>query len=308
MEVLVIGAFPEATKQKITDIFPKEWTLHIAPPQEAARFLPRAEVVIPEHVQVDAAFLARAPKLRLVHTGAGHDNVDLKACAARGVRVCGAAGVNASAVAEHTMALLLAWYKNIPRLDGFMKARGSELSYSGGELAGKTIGLVGLGHIGARVAALCRAFDMQVLGCSRRAAPPDIEAVGLEELLRRSDVVSLHIPLTDATRGMIGRAELAGMKKTALLINTSRGAVVDEAALVQALTLGQIAGACLDVYAQEPLPQGSPLRSMENVILTPHTAGFPDGVGYHEARYRFFIRNIRRLLASQQLEQELGRV
>lgn len=311
MNVLIIGSFPETARNRIEALFPGGWTLHIAPPEDAARYLPQAEVVIPEHIRINSEFLDRAPKLRMVQTGAGYDNVDVEACTGRGIRVCNAAGINAQAVAEHTMALLLSYYKNIPCLDSFMKARREEqeLSYSGGELAGKTVGIIGTGNIGRRVASCCQAFGMHVLGYSRRNdAVSGIGMVGLEELLRRSDVISVHVPLTEETRGMLGRGEFEKMKRSAVLINTSRGAVIDEEALAEALRSGRIAGACLDVFEQEPLSRNSPLRDLENVLLTPHTAGFPDGVKYHEGRYRFFARNIERLAAGQRPEHSLNEV
>ena len=268
-----------------------------------------AEVVIPEHIRIDAQFLDQAPKLRLVQTGAGYDNVDIEECTKRGVRVCNASGVNAVAVAEHVMALLLAYYKNIPYLDSFMKSHRSEkdLDYVGGELYGKTIGIVGAGNIGRKVASYCHAFGMHVLGYHHRGiASPEMEMVGWNELFRRSDIVSVHVPLSAETRGRIGSAEFENMKRTALLINTSRGAVIDENALIQALKTGEIAGACLDVYTEEPLALYSPLRDMENVILTPHTAGLPDGVKFHINRYRFFISNIKKVMMGEQPEHALN--
>lgn len=284
--------------------------MEFALPEEAPERLTRAEAMIPEHVRVDGAFLERAPRLRLVQTGAGYDHVDLAACTRRGVWVCNAPGINAAAVAEHTMALL-AFYKNVPYLDSFMKQGREErgLCYAGGGLAGKTVGVVGTGHIGARVAACCRTFGMEVLGYSRRnRGGPGIEPAGLEELLRRRDEVSLHVSLTEQTRGLIGAGELARMKPTAVLINTTRGGVVDKGALVDALKGGQIAGACLDVYEQEPLPAASPLRGLKNVILTPHTAGLPDGIRFDAERYRFFAENIRRVQDGQVPEHALNTV
>ena len=302
MKTLIIGFFPEEVREKIRSCFPVGWDLRIAAPEEAARELAEAEILIPEHLSVDEALLDRAPRLRFVQTGAGFDNVDLAACARRGITVCGAPGINAGAVAEHVMAFLLCWYKNLLYLDGSLKAHRAvpELCYTGAELAGKTIGIVGLGHVGRRLAALCHAFGMRVLGCSRIAeGVPGVEPCGMDVLLRKSDIVSLHVPLSEETRGLIDAAALEKMKPDALLVNSSRGAVVDEAALIRALREGAIAGACLDVYAEEPLPVDSPLRELPNVILTPHTAGFPDGVGFHRRRYAFFAENICRFVAGE---------
>lgn len=302
MTVLVVGSFNERVKREIEGIFPEAWQLHIAAEPESARRLPEAEVLIPEHSKVDAGLLELAPRLRLVQTGAGYDNVDIAACAARGISVCCAAGVNAGAVAEHVMALMLAFFKNIPYLDSCMKSRADAggIDYRGGELAGRTMGVIGLGGTGSRTAALCLAFGMRVLGCSRRGlAPPGVEPVSLEELLRLSDVVSVHVPLTAQTRRLLSAASFELMRPGVLLINTSRGAVIDEAALTEALARGRIAGACLDVFEHEPLSADSPLRDMPNVLLTPHTAGLPDGPGFHAGRYRFFRRNIEKFLSNQ---------
>ena len=309
MNILIIGQFPESTKKNMVRLFPDSWRVQIASPEDSVRYLEDAEVVIPEHIKVDAQFLDRAPQLRLVQTGAGYDNVDIEECTKRGVRVCNASGVNAIAVAEHVMALLLGYYKNIPYLDSFMKSHRSEedLDYVGGELDGKTIGIVGTGNIGRKVASYSHAFGMHVLGYHHRGiASPEMEMVGWEELFRRSDIVSIHVPLSAETQGRIGSAEFENMKRTALLINTSRGAVIDENALVEALKTGEIAGACLDVYTEEPLALDSPLRDMKNVILTPHTAGLPDGVKFHINRYRFFIRNIKKVMTGEQPEHALN--
>jgi D-3-phosphoglycerate dehydrogenase len=258
--------------------------------------------LIPEHILIDDGILQKAPKLRLVQTGAGYDNVDLRACTKHGVQVCNAAGVNANAVAEHVMALILCWYKNIVKLDRFLKTNSDEggLNYFGAELSEKTIGLVGFGHVGKKVAEYCNAFHMKVLVYSHH--PTDaagIEQRDLESLLRDSDIVSLHVPLNESTRHMINADVFAKMKSDAVLINTSRGGVVDEPQLLQALEKGLIGGACLDVFEEEPLRRDHPFRGMENVIFTPHTAGLPDGVKYHKKRYEFFVKNIERVMKNE---------
>lgn len=307
--IAVVGIFSDVSRQRIQAVFPGEWTVRFAPPGEAGSILPEADVLLPEHIRVDAALLSRAPRLRLVQTGAGFDNVDLSACAAQGVWVCNAPGVNAQAVAEHVMALLLAWYKNIPYLDRCMKDRTPEdaLRYAGGELWGKTVGIIGLGAVGSAVARLSAAFGMRVLGYSRTVkAMPDVEPVERNALYRQSDVVTVHVPLNGETRHMIGAEAFSSMKPDALFINTSRGAVADEARLLQALRDGEIGGACLDVFEEEPLSPDSPLRDLPNVILTPHTAGFPDGVKFHRARYEFFRRNIQRVMAGRTPEHPLN--
>ncbi|WP_308528389.1 NAD(P)-dependent oxidoreductase [uncultured Oscillibacter sp.] len=295
MNLVIIGRFSADTAARIRAFFPPDWKVALTGPDDLC--LQDAEALIPEHLPVSAALLDRAPKLRMIQTGAGSDNVDLAECTRRGILVCSAAGVNAAAVAEHTMALILGWFKNIVYLDTFLKARrdSRELCYSGGELLGKAAGIIGLGAIGQRVAALCQAFGMNVLGYSRHPkCIQGVENVRLEELLERSDVVSLHVPATPETRHLMDRQAFRRMKPSAVLVNTARGSVVHEADLIEALRRHQIAGACLDVYEEEPLPQASQLRSLPNVLLTPHTAGYPDGVRLHAGRYSFFAGNLQR--------------
>ena len=285
MKVVIIGFFPETAKDRIRGSFPCAWDVKIVLPDEAEQELTDADVLIPEHILIDDGILQKAPKLRLVQTGAGYDNVNLRACTKHGVQVCNAEGVNANAVAEHVMALILCWYKNILKLDKFLKT---------------TIGLVGFGHVGKKVAEYCNAFHMKVLVYSHH--PTDaagIEQRDLESLLRDSDIVSLHVPLNESTRHMINADVFSKMKSDAVLINTSRGGVVDEPQLLQALEKGLIGGACLDVFEEEPLRRDHPLRRMDNVILTPHTAGLPDGVKYHRKRYEFFVKNIERVMKNE---------
>lgn len=309
MHLLIIGDYPVATQARMRAAFPAEWQITIAAPDACAPHLADAEAVIPEHVLVDDAFLAQAPRLRFVQVGAGYDNVDLAACSRRGVQVCNAAGLNADAVAEHVMALLLCHYKNICLLNQFMRIGGSASlpDYHGGELSGRTLGLVGLGHIGRAVAARAQAFGLRLLGWSYRPIQvPGVTPVSLPQLFAESDIVSLHVPLTDDTRQLIDAAALAQMKPTSLLINTARGGLVEEQALVHALQHGTLGGACLDVFADEPLPAESPLRALDNVILTPHTAGYPDGPKFHEKRSAFFAANIQRWLKGDEPQGRLN--
>ena len=265
MKVVITGFFPDAAKDRILESFPSAWTVRIVMPDEAEQELTDADVLIPEHILINDEILQKAPKLKLVQTGAGYDNVDLCACTMHGVQVCNAAGVNANAVAEHVMAFILCWYKNIVKLDRFLKMDSDEggLSYCGAELTEKTIGLVGFGHVGKKVAEYCNAFHMNVLVYSRKP----IEAAGIEQrdldsLVRDSDIVSLHVSLNESTRHMINADVLAKMKADAVLINTSRGGVIDEPQLLHALEKGLIGGACLDVFEDEPLRPDHPFRSL----------------------------------------------
>ena len=302
MKVVIIGQFPVTAKESIISSFPSAWEISIVPPALAEQELPNADVLIPEHIKINAALLKKAPHLKLVQTGAGYDNVDVEACTECGVQVCNAAGVNATAVAEHVMAFLLCWYKNITYLDNFIKTHQNEsqMVYTGAELSEKTIGIVGLGHVGKKVAEYCQSFHMNVLGHSYKPVEIDgVEMKGLDELYQECDIISLHVPLNETTRHMINSEVLAKMKSNALLVNTSRGAIIDEAQLIQALQHGTIGGACLDVFEDEPLAQRNPLRDLNNVILTPHTAGLPDGLKYHKKRYAFFVQNIEKVIRNE---------
>ena len=302
MKVVIIGYFTEYSKQRIIPEFPPEWEIDIVTPEDALDSLAEADVVIPEHIRVDAAFLDRAPKLKLVQTGAGFDNVDIEECTRRGVWAANAAGVNAVAVAEHVLAFIMAWYKNIPYLDQFMKSRQDEkqLHYTGSELEGKTIGILGVGAIGRNVARYCNALNMRVIGHDIRPIQCEgVTSVDLDTLFRESDILTVHIFLNDQTRQMINSSVFDKMKEDAILINTSRGPVVHEEELIQALREKKIAGACLDVFTKEPLSLESSLRDLPNVLLTPHTAGMPDGLKFHKTRYQFFLSNVQRVLAGQ---------
>jgi phosphoglycerate dehydrogenase-like enzyme len=240
---------------------------------EGADFLVVGLEPVPEQL------LDRAGHLKLIQRlGRGYDNIDVAAAERRGIRVCGMPDFNAAAVAEHAVMLMLALLRRVFESTLLMKAGAWPLADVVGhgiyELAGRTVGIVGVGAIGRAVAERVDAFDAEI--CYWDREPFDRgpgAAVPLDELLRRSDIVTLHLPLTPQTEGVIGRAELATMKSTALLINTARGRLVDELALGEALEQGRIAGAGLDVFADEPLHRSHPLRRCPNVLLTPHTGG-----------------------------------
>ena len=225
---------------------------------------------------IDRAVLGCAPSLRVVASyGAGTDTIDRNALDERGIALVTAAGANAEAVADHVFALLLAVRHRIVEGDATVRSGGwddrTEASLLGGDVHGTTIGIVGLGAIGSAVARRARGFGMRVLATPRGRAETGVERLPLEELLPLADALTLHCPLTDATRGLIGARELALLRPGAVLVNTARGAVVDEAALVAALVEGRLAGAGLDVFAREPHVPAT-LRALSNVVLTPHVA------------------------------------
>jgi len=245
------------------------------------RHLPGVRATIASIEPYDAATLAAADQLEIVaRFGVGHDQVDLAACTAAGVAVAMAFGTNHEAVADHTLALMAGVANRLPLYDRRVRD-GQWGSLYHGTLHGATLGLVGFGRIGRAVAKRAQGFAMRVLvhdpllddaGISHLGGQP----VDLETLLGEADFVSLHAPLTPATRHMIDRAALARMKPSAYIINTARGPLIDEAALTAALEAGAIAGAGLDVFEVEPLPVAARLREIETVVLSPHVAGLSD--------------------------------
>ncbi len=224
-----------------------------------------------------AAVLEACPRLRHIAVfGIGVDNVDMNACRRRGIVVTNTPAYSANVVAEKAIALALAAAHRIPALDAAVR-RGEWPVQPVAQLHGATLGAVGAGPIGQSVIALGRGLGMDTLAwtfnpSAERAAAYGTTFVAMDELLARADVVSLQLPLTDETRGLIGARDLAMMKPTAILVNVGRGAVVDEDALVAALREGSIGGAGLDVFATEPLPAGHPLTALDNVTLSPHNA------------------------------------
>jgi phosphoglycerate dehydrogenase-like enzyme len=237
------------------------------------------------------AVMAACPRLRLISVwGTGTDHVDLAAAERRGIRVATTPGVSAISIAEHTLALLLAVARRIPAADAATR-RGDWPRGQSVELNGKTCGIVGLGAIGRRFARLASAMGMRVVAWTIHPRPIEgVELVELDELYRTSDVISIHLRLSPLTQDFIGAAQFALMKPGAILINTARGAIVNEDALVEALAAKRIAGAGLDVFTREPLPPGHSLTNLPNSVLTPHCAGItPEAL---EAGLRMAVENI----------------
>lgn len=259
-----------------------------------------AEIVI--NIRSSSRFtadvFAACPRLKLLSLwGTGTDHVDLPAAARHGVTVTNTPGVAAIAIGEHCLMLMLAVARRIIEVDARVRA-GEWPRAQVAQMHGKTAGVIGLGAIGRQFAHLARAVGMNVITWTMHPKPelgfPHVE---LEELLRQSDVVSLHLRLSEETKGMIGAAQLAMMKRTAILLNTARGPIVDEAALCGALANGTIAGAGLDVFEVEPLPADARIKTQPNVVLTPHSAGItPETL---EAGLKMSIDNVWRWLNTQ---------
>jgi phosphoglycerate dehydrogenase-like enzyme len=238
----------------------------------------RIAINIRAHARFTDRVMEACRKLEMISIwGTGTDNIDLDAAGRHGITVCNTPGVNAFAVAEHAVALMLATARRIPRIDREVRG-GAWPRDLLTQLLGKTLGVFGTGKIGARVITIAKALGMDVLAYSARGDSAAVAALGAraaskEEICRHADVISLHLRLAPETRGFLGRREFAMMKPTAILINTGRGAMVEREALVDALAQNKLAGAGLDVFHDEPLKAGDPLLALQNVVLSPHNAG-----------------------------------
>ncbi len=249
-------------------------------------------LVVRSATQVDAAMMDAAPQLRVIgRAGSGVDNIDVDAATQRGILVMNAPGENTLSAAEHAVSLLLSLCRNIPAADARLRQQGwSKKGLMGVELVGKTIGILGLGRIGQAVAQRMQGFGMKVVGYDP-FLPPEvadklgIQLLSLEELWPRVDFLSLHTPLTDRTHHLLDADVFAAMKPGARLVNAARGGLIDEASMLEALQTGQLAGAALDVFEQEPLPANSPLCQQPNLILTPHL-----GASTGEAQEKVAVR------------------
>ena len=234
-----------------------------------------ADVIVVSNLSLNGDVIRGCRNLKLLSVAfTGVDHIDMAACRERGITVCNCAGYSTCAVADLVFGLLISLDRNIIPCDSVCRREGTKDGLVGFELEGKTFGVIGTGAIGLRVAAIAQAFGCRVLAFSRTVKEiPGITYVELDTLLEESDIISLHVPLNDATRGMIGAEEIQKMKKSAVLINTARGPVTDANALSEALKAGRIAGACVDVFEnQPPVAADHPLFSAPNTIVTPHIA------------------------------------
>jgi glyoxylate reductase len=281
------------------------WEDELPPPREA--LLERARgadgLITLLTDRVDAPLLEAVPSLRAVsNVAVGYDNIDVAACTARRIAVGNTPGVLTETAADFAFALLMGLARRVAEADAYVRA-GKWRTWSptlllGADVHGTTLGIAGLGQIGAAVARRARGFGMRVLYTSRQARPELEAELGLwrvdkATLLAQSDFLSLHVPLTPETRHWLGRAELAAMKPGAMLINTARGTVVDQAALIEALARGHLGGAALDVTEPEPLPMDSPLLKLPNVLIAPHIAS-----ASHATRGRMASMAVDNLLAA----------
>ncbi len=273
-------------------------------PGALARAAADSEVLLVNKARVDAALISACPKLKYVGTySTGYNNIDLAACAARGITVCNVPDYSTHAVAQHVFAMLLMLSGSVDKYAAsvykgdWKRAKSfSYMPWHTAELYGKTFGVYGYGNIGRAVALIARAFGMRVIVCTR-TPPADCpyELVSNNEIFARSDVLSLHCPLTPQTEGLVNEHSLSLMKSDAIIVNTARGGLVDESALALALNSGRLGGACLDVLSAEPMANDCPLFRAKHTVITPHIAWIP-----RETRQRLVeevARNLEMFLA-----------
>lgn len=276
MNILVTDKIDEEGIRRLREIAKVDVEIGLKPPELLERVKDYEVLVVRSATKVTKEVIEAGRRLKIIgRAGAGLDNVDAEVAKARGIKILNTPEAPAEAVAELVIGFMLSWARHLPQADSSMKqGKWLKSELMGTELRGKTLGIIGTGKIGQRVGVLASAFGMKILAqdCVRYSEfvlKTGCEYADLDTVLKESDYLTIHVPLTPDTRHMISKRELSKMKPTAVLINTSRGEVVDESALVEALSSGRIAGACLDVYAREP-PVDSPLLKLPNVILTPH--------------------------------------
>lgn len=303
-KVLFINGQSPQVADTLAGLMPEGFSLQTvlakAPEAELVSAVADADFLVLHPATVGASVLRAASRLRLVQLlTAGYDKFDLGLADSLGIPVATNGGANAWAVAEHTVAMLLCIYKRLLECDRSVREgtwRKPITGFNTYEVAGKTLGVIGAGNIGRKVARRFHAFEAKIVYCDAVEVAEIERDLGasrssLTDLLRQSDIVTLHMPLTAATRGLLGRPELASMKPTAVLLNTSRAELVDDAALVEALTQGRIMAAGVDVFSREPVGADHPLLGAPNVLLSPHVAGH--ALEGWERRARFAWSNMR---------------
>ena len=307
-KVLFINGQGPQVAETFTHLAPVDFSVEVlpygSPPETLLATLADADYLVLHPATLTGEAIRQAQHLKLIQLlAAGYDKVDLATAQQCAIPVATNGGANAWAVAEHAIALLLALYKRLVACDAAVRRgdwRQPVDGFNTFELAGKTVGIVGAGNIGRKVARRLHAFETEILYLDPNEVPELEEALGarrveLDELVARADVISLHAPLTPGTRSLLGAPQFAAMKPGTVLINTSRAELVDEAALINALQQRKIAGAGLDVFPQEPIRRDHPLLALDNVLLTPHTAGHAfEGWA---RRCEFAWLNIRRVAA-----------
>lgn len=314
-EIAFLDIMAPDVQGELRDCLPQGWSVNFAKSDDKAeklRLVKTADFIVGGGTKLERDVMAAAPKLKMIHKyGIGVDKIDLAAAGEMGIPVAITAGGNAGPVAEHAVMLMLAVNRRLPLIDRelrrgrWMKSEMRSICY---QVSRKTVGIVGFGNIGRMVAQLLRGFSDEILYYDTRSADPvteralNVTRVPLDELLQRSDIVTLHAPLTKASDKLINATTLRKMKKGAILINTARGELVDEAALYEALKSGHLRGAGLDTFVAEPPAKDNPLLTLDQVVVTPHTAG---GVFDNVANVgRHIYRNIQRVLDGEALPDQ----
>lgn len=300
-------------RRLVEAVDPADVRIVIVPTDDAEalrREMTDADVLLHVLAPVNAAAIAGAPALRLVQKiGVGIDAIDLEAAKARGIAVCNMPGTNTQAVVELVLTLLFACLRRVVPVDGETRAgRGwplrADLLDGLGEVSGRTVGLIGYGAVGRRLRPVLEALGARVVASDPYAKDANIEMLGVEDLLAEADVVSLHAPLTPETTGLLDARRIALMQRGAIVINTARGPLIDEPALVDALQSGQLAAAGLDVFSSEPPPADSALLSLPNVVVTPHVAWLTEGTWRRSLEV--VAENCRRLAAGEPLRHRVA--
>jgi D-3-phosphoglycerate dehydrogenase / 2-oxoglutarate reductase len=281
--IALVGPFTEQMQASFQKILPEGFELFLVPTKEEYGKLRDADYIVFRTLEIREETIKNLRRTKFIQRwGAGYDIIDIKAAGECNIPVAVMSGINSTQVAEMTLLLTLAVFRNIISLhNGILNGQWPKIEFMKRSyvINGKLVGLAGLGSIGMKVAALFRAFgaDVQYFDAIRRSAEIEtklgVRYVSFEELLKTSDIVSLHVPLTGTTKHIINKDTLALMKPTAVLINTSRGNVIDEAELYDALSKNRLLGAGLDVFENEPVSKDSPLRSLTNVVMSPHIGG-----------------------------------
>ena len=301
LRVSIVTNAKEETAAFTNGIFPDDMEILLQTESEMLDQIGDIDVLIPGHISVDKSLIERGEKLKLIHCGTGYNNVDLEAASAQGAYVAVTPNVAATSVAELVFASILTLAKKIATFDSMMKNGGWKTTDFIGvpELKGKTLGVIGFGNIGKAAAAIGQGFQMKIMAHDPHIeiSDPNVQNADLDELLKSADFITLHVLLNDQTKGMMGPAQFEMMKENAILVNACRGPVVNEEALIEALSQRKIGGACLDVFEKEPLKSDSGLRELDNIILTPHIAYCADEA--LAGRYQFFADNCARVIKGE---------
>ncbi|MCM3760395.1 D-2-hydroxyacid dehydrogenase [Alkalihalobacillus oceani] len=308
MKLVTTIHIPETQLNQLRDSYPDITICHCHSEKEAQSYLEEADIVLSDHLNFTPESIEKAPRLKWLQlTTAGVENIPFAELAERGITVTNAKGIHGSQMGEYALGMMLAHTRKLLHYRELQKKHQWEGGFIGGELAGKTVTIVGAGAIGSAIAEMCKVFGMNVYGASRSGlSKPNFDRIVKREweaLLTESSFVIVLLPLTPRTKHFIHQEHFAAMPQDCFFINLARGSVVKEADLITALESGQIGGAALDVFEKEPLEPESPLWEMKHVFLTPHIAGNSDH--YMERVFRIVLENVANFLANKPLKNQV---